>query len=258
MTEMADFEKEYLVHVYETDANGKLTLSGLFNYLQDTASDHAEKLNFGRDDLLKNNHIWVLSRMYALIDDFPLWNDAITVRTWPSGIDKILALRDFEVLDHNKIHLASATSSWAIIDRTYRRIQRPDDIIANFHSAFNKKRALQRNASKLNPLSKDGYLSPMFKVKFSDLDVNLHVNNVKFLQWVTDSYPLDFIVSNSPRSVEINYLAESMCGDEIKVMVTQESELTSIWNHSVIRVNDDRELCRIRIEWNSCNPKKVY
>jgi hypothetical protein len=30
------FEKEYLVHVYETGANGKLTLPGSFNYLQDT------------------------------------------------------------------------------------------------------------------------------------------------------------------------------------------------------------------------------
>jgi medium-chain acyl-[acyl-carrier-protein] hydrolase len=258
MTEMAEFEKEYLVHVYETGANGKLTLVGLFNYLQDTASDHAEKLKFGRDDLLKNNHIWVLSRMYAVIDNLPDWNDTITVRTWPSGIDKILALRDFKVLNHNKLAIASATSSWAIIDRSTKRVQRPDDIIANFHESFNLERTLQRNAFKLDPVSKNGYLSPMFKVKFSDLDVNLHVNNVKFLQWVTDSYPLDFILSNTPRSVEINYLAESMCGDEIKIMITQISESVNIWNHSIIRVNDNRELCRIRIEWNSLSGKKVY
>jgi medium-chain acyl-[acyl-carrier-protein] hydrolase len=257
MTAMTEFEKDYLVHVYETDANGKLTLSGLFNYLQDTASDHAEKLNFGRDDLLKNNHIWVLSRMFAQIDNLPAWNDKITVRTWPSGIDKILALRDFEVLNNN-IHLVSATSSWAIIDRTTKRIQRPDDIIDNFHSTFNEKRSLLRNASKLEPLSKEGYLSQMFKVKFSDLDINLHVNNVKFLQWVTDSYPLEFIISNTPLMVEINYLAESMCGDEIKVRVTQETKLINIWNHSIIRINDNRELCRIRIEWNPCRPNKVY
>jgi medium-chain acyl-[acyl-carrier-protein] hydrolase len=257
MTEMAEFEKEYLVHVYETSANGKLTLAGLFNYLQDTASDHAERLNFGRDDLLKSNHIWVLSRMYAVIENLPDWNDTITVRTWPSGIDKILALRDFKVLDHNRLPIVSATSSWAIIDRTTKRIQRPDDIITNFHSSFKLERTLQRNASKLDPVSKDGYLSPMFKVKFSDLDINLHVNNVKFLQWVTDSYPLDFIISNSPRSVEINYLAESMCSDEIKIMISQVPESYNIWNHSIIRINDDRELCRIRIEWNSCNEKKV-
>lgn len=258
MTEMAEFEKEYLVHVYETSANGKLTLAGLFNYLQDTASDHAEKLNFGRDDLLKNNQIWVLSRIYAVIDKLPDWNDIITVRTWPSGIDKILALRDFKIFDHNKLPIASATSSWAIIDRSTKRVQRPDDIITKFHEYFDIERTLKRNASKLDPVSKDGYLSPVFKVKFSDLDVNLHVNNVKFLQWVTDSYPLDFILTNTPMSVEINYLAESMCGDEIKILITQEQESDNAWNHSIIRANDNRELCRIRIKWNSCSGNKVY
>jgi medium-chain acyl-[acyl-carrier-protein] hydrolase len=254
--EMSEFEKDYNVHVYETGANGKLTLPGLFNYLQDIASTHAEKLNFGRNDLLKNNHIWVLSRMYAVISELPDWNDIITVRTWPSAIDKILALRDFEVYNHKRVTIASATSSWAIIDHTTKRVQRPDDIIANFHSSFNIKRSLTRNASKLETVPKDGYLSPMFKVKFSDLDVNLHVNNVKFLQWVTDSYPLDFIINNTPGSVEINYLAESMCGDEIKVLVSQETLQTNIWNHSVLRINDNRELCRIRIDWNPCNGKK--
>jgi medium-chain acyl-[acyl-carrier-protein] hydrolase len=254
---MAEFEKEYLVHVYETDANGKLKPAGLFNYLQDTASDHAERLNFGRDDLLKNNHIWVLSRMYAVIENLPAWNDTIIVRTWPSGIDKILALRDFEVFNYDGQHIASATSSWAIIDRTTKRVQRPDDIIANFHSSFNCKRVLQRNASKLDQVSKDGFLTPVFKVKFSDLDVNLHVNNVKFLQWVTDSYPLDFNIANAPLSIEINYLAESICGDEIKVMIAQEPEHTNILNHSIIRINDNHELCRIRIGWGACIRKKV-
>lgn len=255
---MAEFEKEYLVHVYETNANGKLTLPGLFNYLQDTASDHAEKLNFGRDDLLKNNHIWVLSRMYAVIDNLPDWNDKLTVKTWPSGIDKILALRDFEITKVNNTHIGSATSSWAIIDRTTKRVQRPDDIIANFSLSFNNERSLKRNASRLDSVSKDGSISPAYKVKYSDLDVNLHVNNVKFLQWVTDSYPFDFVMSNSPISVEINYLAESMCDDEINILTTTDQVFGKIHNHSITRVNDNRELCRIRIEWDPCIKNKVY
>lgn len=255
---MALFEKEYLVHVYETDANGRLTLPGLFNYLQDTASDHAEKLNFGRDDLLKNNNIWVLSRMYAVIEKLPDWNDKVTVNTWPSGIDKILALRDFKVMDNNNNHIVSATSSWAIIDRTTKRVRRPDDIIANFNSSFSRERSLQRNAEKLDAVLTDGTLSTSFRVKYSDLDVNLHVNNVKFLQWVSDTYDLDFIFANSPQTVEINYLAESMCGDDIKVLTTHDAESKNILNHSVIRINDNRELCRIRIEWKSCIGEKVY
>ena len=46
----------------------RLNLYSLFNYLQDIASDHAVKLGFGRDDLMRENRFWVLSRMYAEID----------------------------------------------------------------------------------------------------------------------------------------------------------------------------------------------
>ena len=65
------FEKDYRIHVYETGPDGKLNLYSLFNYLQDIASDHAIKLGFGRNDLMKDNRFWVLSRVYAVINTWP-------------------------------------------------------------------------------------------------------------------------------------------------------------------------------------------
>ena len=56
----------------------------------------------------------------------------------------------------------------------------------------------------------DGTISPIFRVKVSDLDVNLHTNNVRYLKWVSDTYDLDFVMNNVPQSAEINYLAESI------------------------------------------------
>jgi hypothetical protein len=67
------FDKNYNVHVYETGPDGRLNLLSLFNYFQDIASDHAELLGFGRDDLMKDNRFWVLSRMYAEIKVNGLW-----------------------------------------------------------------------------------------------------------------------------------------------------------------------------------------
>ncbi len=61
------FEKEYRIHVYETGPDGKINLYSLFDFLQDMASEHAVRLGFGRNDLMKENHLWVLSRMYVVI-----------------------------------------------------------------------------------------------------------------------------------------------------------------------------------------------
>ncbi len=111
---------------------GSLIFIHLFNYMQDIASDHAVKLGFGRDDLMRDNRFWVLSRMYAEIKYWPLWEDKIIVRTWPNGTDKLFALRNYEVNYPDGRHIASGTSSWLILDQTTRKVQRPDSFLSRY------------------------------------------------------------------------------------------------------------------------------
>jgi acyl-ACP thioesterase len=251
--ELLHFEKEYRIHVYETGPDGKLNLYSLFNYMQDIASDHAIKLGFGRDDLLRNNHFWVLSRIYAVIDKWPLWEDKIILKTWPNGTDKLFALRNYEVRYPDGRQIAAGTSSWLILDRTTKKVQRPDSILSQFSPNLYTDNSALRYASKIDPSSDNGRISPLFKIKVSDIDVNLHTNNVRYLKWASDSYDLDFIMNNDPQSAEINYLAESRFDEEIMIRTSVENENGSFYNHSIFRTNDNKELCRIRIEWKKGN-----
>jgi medium-chain acyl-[acyl-carrier-protein] hydrolase len=255
--ELLQFKKEYRVHVYETGPDGKLNLYSLFNYMQDIASDHAVKLGFGMDDLMKDNRFWVLSRMYAVITEWPLWEDTIIVKTWPDGIDKLFALRNYEVKSPDGRHIAQGTSSWLILDRTTKKIQRPDSILTQNNLNLHSDNSPLRYASRLEPAAEDGLISPVFRIKVSDLDVNLHTNNVRYLKWVSDSYDLDFVMKYVPRSAEINYLAESIYNEEIMIRTSVEKEKGIFYNHSIFRLNDNRELCRIRIEWEEEIIKKV-
>jgi medium-chain acyl-[acyl-carrier-protein] hydrolase len=247
--EQLQFEKEYRIHVYETGPDGKLNLSSLFNYMQDIASDHAVKLGFGRDDLMKDNRFWVLSRIYAEIERWPLWEDTLILRTWPNGTDKLFALRNYEVSYPDGKHVASGTSSWLILDRSTKKVQRPDSILSTYNPDLHPNKSPIRYAAKLDPAPDTANQSPKFRVKVSDLDVNLHTNNVRYLKWVNDSYSLDFIMNNVPQSAEINYLAESKFDEEILVKTAIENGNGSCFNHSIIRTDDNKELCRIRIEW---------
>jgi medium-chain acyl-[acyl-carrier-protein] hydrolase len=63
--ELLQYEKEYKIPVYDTGPNGKLSQYALLNYLQDIASEHAVRLKFGLEDLMKENRFWVLSRIAA-------------------------------------------------------------------------------------------------------------------------------------------------------------------------------------------------
>lgn len=237
------YSKNYKVHVYETNPAGKLSLYSLFNYLQDAASDHAELLGYGRNDLLKENGIWVLSRIYVEIKRLPLWNESIDVNTWPSGIDNVFALRNYEVLSSDGIIIRSS-SSWLILDNNTKKIHRPGypDRIK-----FPVRENNIRNSTKLTFKGEQAVTDHCFRIKASDLDVNLHTNNAAYLRWITDSYDLRFIMENDPRSIEINYLAETRYGDEISLGT---SATDSIFNHSVLRKDDMKEICRLKIEWN--------
>jgi medium-chain acyl-[acyl-carrier-protein] hydrolase len=242
------YEKEYKIPVYDTGPDGKLSLYSLFNYLQDIASEHAGRLKWGRDDLMKENRFWVLSRIVADIDLWAAWEETLIVRTWPRGTDKLFAIRDYEVSYPDGRHVASGSSSWLIVDRTSKRIQRPDETLTQFNSEVSVKNSLGRNAEKVEPSSGKGHETDNFKIKVSDLDVNLHTNNVRYIKWVTDTYNLDYIMNNTPVSLEVNYLAESVFGEEVFIRSDSENNSSS-YTHSVIRAIDNKELCRMRIDW---------
>lgn len=251
--ELLQFKKEYKVNAYEIGPDGKLSLSSLLDFLQDIAGEHATVLGFGRDDLLKDNRFWVLSRMLATISDWPEWGQTIVVSTWPRGTEKIFALRDFEIHFPDGRQIASASSSWLVVDKTTKRVQRPDVLLTQYNSMIPVRNAPGRNAGKLEPMLEESRKGEIFKVNISDLDVNLHTNNVKYVKWVTDSYNLDFIMSHLPVSLEINYLAESRWNEEIFIITSSEENNGCIYNHSVFRNVDKNELCRLRIEWKACD-----
>jgi acyl-ACP thioesterase len=253
--ELMIFEKEYRVHVYETGPDGKLSLYSLFNFLQDIASDHAIRLGFGRDDLMRQNRFWVLSRIYAEIKRMPEWEDSIILKTWPNGTDKLFALRNFEANYPDGSHIASATSSWLILDRLTKKVQRPDAILSKFYSDLNPNQSPIRYASRLEAAGEDGFSLQSNKIKVSDLDINLHTNNVKYLTWVSDCYSLDFVMQNVPMSVEINYLAESQFNEDVVIKTSPEKANGLQFNHSVLRSDDNKELCRIKIAWRENNSK---
>jgi len=248
--ESLQFEKEYRIHVYETGPDGKLNLYSLFNYMQDIASDHAIKLGFGRDDLMRDNRFWVLSRMYSEITLWPSWDEKIIIKTWPNGTDKLFALRNYEVKYPDGRHIASGSSSWLILDRTTKKVQRPDSILSRYYATLLPGESPIRYALKLDPATNEGKLTPCFKIKISDLDVNLHTNNVRYLKWVYDTYSLEYVMEHLPRSAEINYLAESVYDDEIMIRTSSGEDKNLDYFHSVYRASDNKELCRIRLVWN--------
>ena len=55
------------VRFSETDENGKLSLAGIMNYLQDCSVFHSEDVGNGTDVLKKRDRVWLLNSWQIII-----------------------------------------------------------------------------------------------------------------------------------------------------------------------------------------------
>ena len=242
------WEEHIEVHSYDVDVTKRLTLECLLKYFQESAWNHAEHLGFGYSRLLSKNQIWVLSRMMVVADSYPEWGQSVVVRTWPCGSMSQLALRDFEMLDSNGCKLLGATSGWLVLDLKSRRPQRIEPILGSMRT-FTGYRAVGAEAAKLSPGAESTPLA-VLDVKYSDLDLNYHVNNTTYARWILDSYPVDFHRTHRLRSITLNFLAE-VGGDHPVVLSSQELGAFRM-AHAIRRKIDNIEACRAELVWEDC------
>ncbi|WP_425637453.1 acyl-[acyl-carrier-protein] thioesterase [Algoriphagus yeomjeoni] len=204
------FQKDFEVRSYQVDPEGKLSLTALSNLFQEIAWRHADSADFGRN-LQDQNLSWILSRIEIKCENLPSWGDSIKVYTAGRGVDKLFAFREFLITNPSGDILAHAMSSWVLMNVVTKRIFRPENALPAELFDPKEKPAWQPEKIKLK-----GVLlkSEKLKVRHSDLDLNNHVNNTSYVQWVENvlrengCHTLPFL---------INYLAECVLGDELDI-----------------------------------------
>ena len=117
-------ETSFCVASYEADLTGKLSLFALFNRFQDLAEIHAAYLQVGYDLLRESKLAWILSRIKVQILSLPGWGDTVQLATWPKGIDRLFAQREFSLKNEMGETLVLATSAWLLVDIEKNRPQR--------------------------------------------------------------------------------------------------------------------------------------
>lgn len=238
------YQKEFSIHSYEINQFGNASLSSIFNYLNEIAWEHAQKLDWGFDVLKKNNYYWVLSRVYIKIMKHPKWQDKITVETWPTGTESIYAFREYAVKNEHDEVIIRASSAWLILDLDSKRIIRPDALSDSFQRFAQHK--ICRYPDRIKPGgNKDKLLfSP---VLFTDLDINQHFNSAKYVERALNFYGIDYLNKNEVSEIEVNYLKEGLPGDSIAVVQTELTEMEDMV--SMVRESDMADLCSMKINW---------
>ena len=240
----------FRVRSYECGPDGRATLPTICNYLQEAASLNAATLGFGKGDFAAKgeNVSWVLTRMVVKMSRYPVWNDEVTVETFPRGGRRIVAWRDFEVKDAQGATLGLATTEWMLIDLASRKIvaipekvfeaNDPANIPVLGLEPFSKFRipesggetpppqvpqsqvpqfcGVGTHPSQVPQFCGAGASRPRNEMTFtamkSQIDLNGHVNNVHYIDWM-----LEPCESRCPAEMEIVFRSETFAGDEVRV-----------------------------------------
>ena len=207
------YSESFTVRAYETRPDGYASLPSLCNYLQEVASNHAELLDFSFEDLAEQNLLWVLHRLTLKMTRYPKWREQITVETWPSGSDKLRAYRDFIIRDAAGEAIGVCVSYWMMINFESRRPTRIPQSIHE-HEAITEEHTLPLAEERVAVLDEPTHTAEL-EVRFSDLDLNNHANNAKYVEWMLEAYPNDLLRNHLPIGLDIEFLGECRAGESL-------------------------------------------
>jgi len=239
----------FRVRFNEADATGSATVQTLGNWLQEAADLNARELGWAREQLQARHLFWALTGLRLVLTRYPRWRETATVTTWPAGADRLFAWRDFELADAVGAPLGVATSAWLLVNDMSRRPIRMLPEIGAAGLARPRSLAHDFRAKLMSP--EEAEHTCRFHVRRSDLDVNGHVNNVTFIEWVVESVPPAILGTARVRDITLEFQAEALLGDEVVAQAAiDRMDGGKLFRHQLRRASDGRVLALARTEWS--------
>ena len=228
------YYEESAVRFSKIDQSDTLTIASTFDLFQEAAISHAEALGVGREEMSQRSHVWILSRISVFMTSRPKFGEAISVRTWPRGSNKLFAIRDYDIhytrdiSDHKNgpscgEALVRGRSAWLVVDIEKRRPLRPQTAVEKLPLNENINALPGENINSNDPPPSlpardfSGTVPQLRRSCYSDIDYNGHVNNSRYIQWIQDLLEPEILEKAGQIRLDINYLAEVLYGETIEL-----------------------------------------
>ena len=218
------YSQDLEVACYESDINSRMLPTAFLNLAQEAANQHANYLGVGYDSMQITRKAWVLSRLHVRFNHTPQWRDKVNLQSWHKGANGYLYFRDFVVTDNAGRAAIEATTSWLVIDIDSRRLTKYTEL------AEDQERCICEDviAEQAPKITLPGGAEPQqvgsHTARYSDLDMNGHVNNVNYVEWALDSIGFDVTSKLLLKELFVNYNAEVKLGDEVVLKVWEDTE----------------------------------
>ena len=241
----------YFVEPFHCDFADNLFICHLCNAMLNAADLHSNERGMGIHYLKTINRTWVLSRLCIELYSFPKSYEHVQIDTWIENAMKYFTLRNFAVHRNEGNDIGFGRSVWAMIDTLTRQptdiLSVKDGLIADYIET--EKTCPIDKPSRVKIL-KEPQLFKVLEMNYSDVDVNGHVNSVKYIEHILDMWDIEWYSLHRVKRFEIAYTAETHQGDYLKFYKEKNTEgeyLIRVTKKNNSSTENDLEVCRCRV-----------
>ena len=205
-----------LINSRDVDGSGRCRASALLGHMQEAATQAAEHGGFGREIIMgHHNGFWMLTRMWYRLKRPVYWSEELTVHTWHRGAKGAVSYRDYDLYVGDE-WIGEGVSAWVLADADTHKLIRLSAVTEMAHT-HGGDLCKEKTLNKLRvPEQMDGI--EQRTMRYSDTDINGHVNNTRYADFVCDALRLDKLPEEQfLAEMQIGYLGECHPGETLDI-----------------------------------------
>lgn len=214
------FEMDFQVGQCECDLNNHMKASAILAQCQEISTRHCNAIGMTMEKYNETYTVFLLAKASLEIYDKIFVEDNIHMITKPSSPVRAVYSRYTELYNQRGALVASMDSKWVLVDTVTRKILRnpPEEL------GFPFIEQMEQSHNFDIPKGVEGEFVGSEKVKFSQTDINKHLNNTRYADVICDYLPIEIVSSKPIKKLDINYHNEAMLGDTMDIYVTNFAE----------------------------------
>ncbi|SFD19728.1 acyl-[acyl-carrier-protein] thioesterase [Clostridium uliginosum] len=250
------FTKTYEIHYYEVDYKLKCKLSSIIDFICDIGTQQSELIGGGMEYCKSNNCAWVFYKYDIKMSRYPKYGETISLTTEAIGFKKFYGLRKYYIKDSDGNLIGEALALFFLINIEKRRPMRIQKEQYDFYGVDTD---LSCNVQ-MDDVEKidEEQFHREFEIRYSDIDSNKHVNNVKYIEWAIEAVPLEVVKDYELNRIKVIFEKETTYGDKVSVTATvKQIDENNLKSYHRIRNNNGNKLTILETEWRKIEKNLV-
>ncbi len=213
------YDRNYTVCSYDIGSDQKILPTVYIKYLQDVGMWQDELLHTAESEEMRDI-AWIFVQYELTFYQYLRFSEEVNVKTIPFAMDRFYAYRRYEIRDKEGNLCVEARAKFVAIDKKTRGLKRVTEEMGKYYGIHENQRVMMDKPKTLTrtDIEKD------FSIRYTDIDINGHVNNTKYVEWALETVPLDVVRSQKLAALNIFFKKECTYGSNILVKTEKEGD----------------------------------